>query len=108
MQSVLASANTNLNLVNPINVTRLAYERHRLCCAPFGGPIAAMRDDSKMVVVAAGASTRPVVRLFSAAGAELGSFLWERGPIAGWGWSDQQVGVWLEPDGVGLPGVCVQ
>jgi hypothetical protein len=80
-----------------------------IAAAPFGGPIAMVRDERVMVPVVGAGPTRPVVRIFSAAGAELGSFLWERGRLAGWGWSDAQELVLVEPTGkvgalgVGLP-----
>lgn len=48
-----------------------------------------MRDERQMVVVKAGAA-RPVVRIFSASGQQLGSFLWEdtaRGKLVAWGWA---------------------
>jgi hypothetical protein len=31
---------------------------------------------------------RPVVRMFSASGAELGSFVWDGARLAGWAWTD--------------------
>lgn len=62
----------------------------RLCAAPFGGPMAIMRDEAALVVVRSGAPSggRPVVRIFSAAGTLLGSLLWDGGRLAGWGWSN--------------------
>lgn len=71
----------------------------RLACAPFGGPIATVRDERAMVAVRGPGPTRPVVRLFSGSGAEGGSFLWQRGRLAGWGWSDALELVMVEPSG---------
>jgi hypothetical protein len=49
-----------------------------------------MRDESALTVVRSGApGGRPVVRIFSCAGQLLGSFLWEGGKLAGWGWSSE-------------------
>eukprot|EP00798_Chlamydomonas_sp_ICE-L_P031781 gene31781-6977_t len=59
----------------------------RVCCAAYGGPIATVRDESKAVVITSSSSMRPLIRIFSAAGIELGSVLWERGRILDWGWS---------------------
>ena len=59
----------------------------RVCCAPFGGPIAVVRDERQMVVVAAGGSVRPVIRTFASSGRPLGSHVWDKGRIVGWGWS---------------------
>ncbi|WIA22377.1 hypothetical protein OEZ85_004684 [Tetradesmus obliquus] len=62
----------------------------RVAAAPFGGPLALMRDESALTVVRSGApGGRPVVRIFSCAGQLLGSFLWEGGKLAGWGWSSE-------------------
>lgn len=70
-----------------------------MCCAPFGGPIATIRDETALVVVRGAGPTRPVVRLFSSSGVETGSFLWEKGRLAGWGWSDAWELVLVEPTG---------
>ena len=48
-----------------------------------------VRDDRKLVVVQ-GAATKPVVRVFTAAGRALAAFVWDRGRIAGMGWSSQE------------------
>jgi len=71
----------------------------RVCAAPFGGPVATVRDERAMVAVRGAGPTRPVVRLFNAAGVEAGSFLWDKGRLAGWGWSDAQELVLVEPTG---------
>ncbi|GFH24548.1 uncharacterized protein HaLaN_22365, partial [Haematococcus lacustris] len=39
----------------------------RVCMAPFGGPIATMRDEQAMVMVTSSQSVQPVVRIFTAA-----------------------------------------
>ncbi|KIY95564.1 Vacuolar protein sorting-associated protein 16 [Monoraphidium neglectum] len=52
-----------------------------------------------MVAVRGAGLGRPVVRLFSAAGVETGSFLWEKGGMAGWGWSAEQELVIVEATG---------
>lgn len=48
-----------------------------------------VRDDRKLVVVQ-GAMTKPVVRIFTAAGEALAAFVWDHGRIAGMGWSNQE------------------
>ncbi|KAI8468744.1 MAG: vacuolar protein sorting-associated protein 16 [Monoraphidium minutum] len=79
--------------------TDMDLESKRLCCAPFGGPIASIRDERAMVAVTGAGPAAPVVRLFGGAGSEAGSFLWERGRLAGWGWSGEQELVLVEPCG---------
>ena len=61
----------------------------RVVCARYGGPIAMVRDDRKLVVIQ-GATTKPVVRIFTAAGEALAAFMWDHGRIAGMGWSNQE------------------
>ena len=61
----------------------------RVACARYGGPVAMVRDDRKLVVVQ-GATTKPVVRIFTAAGEALAAFVWDHGRIACMGWSNQE------------------
>ena len=60
-----------------------------MACARYGGPIAMVRDDRKLVVIQ-GATTKPVVRIFTAAGQALAAFMWDHGRIVGMGWSNQE------------------
>jgi hypothetical protein len=81
----------------------------RLFAAPFGGPIAVVRDESRLVAVrpggaaggggAAGAGSGLVVRIFSAAGREQGSFVWDGGRVATMGWTRQQELLLLDEGG---------
>lgn len=48
--------------------------------------MALVRDERQMVVVTAG-SIRPVIRIFTASGHQLGSYLWDKGRLVAWGWS---------------------
>ena len=48
-----------------------------------------VRDDRKLVVIQ-GAATKPVVRVFTAAGQALAAFMWDRGRVVGMGWSNQE------------------
>lgn len=59
---------------------------YRVTCAQYGGPIAVVRDDRKVVIVRGGI-TKPVIRTFTASGSELGSFLWEGGRIVAMTWT---------------------
>ena len=61
----------------------------RVACARYGGPIAMVRDDRKLVVIQ-GATTKPVVRIFTAAGEALAAFMWDHSRIVGMGWSNQE------------------
>lgn len=58
--------------------------------APAGGPVAALRDDSKLVLYV-GAAAQPDIQLYSAAGGPLGRVLWEpRARVAAAGWTSQE------------------
>lgn len=61
----------------------------RVACARYGGPIAMVRDDRKLVVVSGGI-TKPVVRIFTAAGETLAAFVWDHGRVAGLGWTNEE------------------
>lgn len=62
----------------------------RVAAAPFGGPVAVVRDEQSLVVIRSGATGgRPLVRIFSASGQLQGSFLWEGARLLAWGWSNE-------------------
>ncbi|KAK9907253.1 hypothetical protein WJX75_000093 [Coccomyxa subellipsoidea] len=64
-------------------------DQMRVACARYGGPIAMVRDDRKLVVVSGGI-TKPVVRIFTAAGETLAAFVWDHGRVAGLGWTNEE------------------
>ena len=70
----------------------------RVVCAPYGGPIAVVRDDRKIVLVTGGA-IQPQIRTFTAAGAALGAIPWNHGRIAGLGWTNEEDLMILETSG---------
>lgn len=72
---------------------------YRVAAAPYGGPLATVRDERLVLQLGAGASLRPVIRTFTASGAELGSMVWERGHIVEWGWSERLELVIVEANG---------
>jgi len=43
--------------------------RRRVACAPFGGPIATVRDETKPVPLGSTSTAAPTVRTYTAAGA---------------------------------------
>ena len=64
----------------------------RVACAPYGGPVAIVRDDRKIIKNAAGQLRSGTVQIFDAAGAPLGKFLWDRPTrLVAFGWTDQEV-----------------
>ncbi|KAG2491741.1 hypothetical protein HYH03_009904 [Edaphochlamys debaryana] len=91
-------------------------EDKRVAIAPFGGPIAAVRDERRIVRLSLGASSggpgggggagaagagglRPVLRTFTAAGAPLGAAVWEGGRLVELGWSEEVQLITVEANG---------
>lgn len=68
---------------------RMDLSRHRVACAPFGGPVAAIRDDSKIVQLLAESARRKLL-IFSSSAQPLASYLWDRpgGRLVGMAWDD--------------------
>jgi hypothetical protein len=65
--------------------------RHKVACARFGGPIAIIRDESKMVQLRA-ESARAKLLIFSSSGKLLSSVAWDRpgGRLISMGWTDEE------------------
>lgn len=69
----------------------------RLACAPFGGPVAVVRDDRKILRNTAGLRSG-AVQIFSAAGAALGKFVWDRpSRLVAFSWTDEEVRTEVHP-----------
>nr|CAD1823793.1 unnamed protein product [Ananas comosus var. bracteatus] len=79
---------------------RMDLARHRVACAPFGGPVAAIRDDSKIVQLFAESARRKLL-IFSSSGHPLASAAWDRpgGRLVGMAWSDDLLLHCLVQDG---------
>ena len=76
--------------------------RCRVACAPYGGPVALVRDDRKIVPVTGGA-TKPVITTYTAAGVRLGAFVWERSRIMGLAWTSEEDLMLLAQSGEARP-----
>lgn len=61
----------------------------RVACARYGGPIATIRDDRKMVLVSGGI-TQPLVKIYNSAGTQLAVFIWDKGRIEAMGWTSAE------------------
>ncbi|XP_072968310.1 protein VACUOLELESS1 isoform X2 [Typha angustifolia] len=79
---------------------RMDISRHRVACAPFGGPIAAIRDDSKIVQLYAESARRKLL-IFNSAGVPISSTAWDRpgGRLVGMAWIDDLLLVCVVQDG---------
>ncbi|SPP80809.1 vacuolar protein sorting-associated protein 16 homolog [Drosophila guanche] len=66
----------------------LDLEYMQVAAAPYGGPLAAIRDPTKLVPVKG--TARPMVRIFDTTGKETGHILWNHGKLIAMGWSDTE------------------
>ncbi|KAL2918872.1 Vacuolar protein sorting-associated protein 16 [Polyrhizophydium stewartii] len=64
--------------------TKMDLSRLTVAAAPFGGPIAAMRNDRKMI---AAPTAKPVMHIFTSSGKLLSQFQWDKGRIVAMGWT---------------------
>ncbi|CAN1255451.1 Protein VACUOLELESS1 [Linum perenne] len=74
--------------------------RNKVACAPFGGPIAVIRDDSKIVQLYSESALRKL-RIFNSAGVLLSETVWKHpgGRLIGMSWTDDQTLVCIVQDG---------
>uniref|UniRef100_A0A1J3HQF2 Protein VACUOLELESS1 n=1 Tax=Noccaea caerulescens TaxID=107243 RepID=A0A1J3HQF2_NOCCA len=74
--------------------------RNKVACASFGGPIAVIRDDSKIVQLYAESALRKL-RIFNSAGVLLSETIWKHpgGRLIGMSWSDDQTLISIVQDG---------
>lgn len=79
---------------------KMDLTRHKVACARFGGPIAVIRDDSKIVQLYA-ESARRKLQIFNSAGVLLASTVWDRpgGRLIGLGWNDEETLICIVQDG---------
>lgn len=74
--------------------------RNKVACAPFGGPIAIIRDDSKIVQLYAESALRKL-RIYNSAGLHLSDTVWKHpgGRLVGMSWTEDQTLVCIVQDG---------
>ncbi|KAI3971867.1 hypothetical protein MKW92_052396 [Papaver armeniacum] len=74
--------------------------RNKIACAPFGGPIAVIRDDAKIVQLLAESALRKL-NIYNSAGILLSSTRWDRpgGRLIGMSWTDDQTLICVVQDG---------
>ncbi|XP_030369960.1 vacuolar protein sorting-associated protein 16 homolog [Scaptodrosophila lebanonensis] len=66
----------------------LDLEYMQVVVAPYGGPLAAIRDRTKVGPVKG--SAKPIIRILDTTGQELGKILWNHGNLVAMGWSDTE------------------
>ncbi|CAN4104407.1 unnamed protein product [Withania somnifera] len=74
--------------------------RNKVACAPFGGPIAVIRDDAKIVQLYAESALRKL-RIFNSAGVQISETVWKNpgGRLIGMSWTDDQTLICITQDG---------
>ncbi|XP_065851815.1 protein VACUOLELESS1 [Euphorbia lathyris] len=74
--------------------------RYKVACAPFGGPIAVIRDDSKIVQLYAESALRKL-RIFNSAGVLISETVWKHpgGRLIGMSWTEDQTLICIVQDG---------
>ncbi|XP_030959748.1 protein VACUOLELESS1 [Quercus lobata] len=87
-------------LYHPMQWRHIDLSRNKVACAPFGGPIALIRDDSKIVQLYSESALRKL-RLFNSAGVPLSDVVWKNtgGRLIGLSWSDDHTLVCIVQDG---------
>ncbi|KAL2623066.1 hypothetical protein R1flu_003271 [Riccia fluitans] len=74
--------------------------RHKVACSNFGGPIAIIRDDSKIVQLRS-ESARAKLMIYTSSGVLIKSYIWDRpgGRLVNLGWTADEVLLVLMQDG---------
>ncbi|KAH6780752.1 vacuoleless1 [Perilla frutescens var. hirtella] len=74
--------------------------RNKIACAPFGGPIAVIRDDAKIVQLYAESALRKL-RIFTSSGRLISDTIWRNpgGRLVGISWTDDLTLVCITQDG---------
>mmetsp|Transcript_15400 Transcript_15400/g.23213 ORF Transcript_15400/g.23213 Transcript_15400/m.23213 type:complete len:848 (-) Transcript_15400:170-2713(-) len=76
-------------------------EDFQMCGAPFGGPLAMIRDEKKFVALS-GETAKSKLRIFTSAGRKLAEIDWNDRRVVGMGWSDHEQLVIVLEDGNAL------
>ncbi|KAB1223106.1 Protein VACUOLELESS1 [Morella rubra] len=87
-------------LYRPMRWKHIDLSRNKVACAPFGGPIALIRDDSKIVQLYAESALRKL-RIFNSAGDPIADTVWKNpgGRLIGLSWTEDQTLVCIVQDG---------
>ncbi|KAI8834303.1 Vps16, N-terminal region-domain-containing protein [Chytridium lagenaria] len=89
--------------------TGIDLSKSRVACAPYGGPIAVVRDENKLLNLHQNFSARPIIQVFSCAGRLLEQYPVDDGKLVGMGWNSSENLVCVMENGLvvmyGLSGV---
>ncbi|OMO95888.1 hypothetical protein CCACVL1_05201 [Corchorus capsularis] len=84
----------------PMRWKNMDLSRNKVACAPFGGPIAVIRDDSKIVQLYSESALRKL-RIFTSSGVLIADTVWKHpgGRLIGMSWTEDQTLVCIVQDG---------
>ncbi|PNY28754.1 vacuolar protein sorting-associated protein 16, partial [Tolypocladium capitatum] len=77
----------------------LDLDNHIIAGASYAGALALWRDDTKLLAHQPGRLSKPAIHIYSLAGKELRSIPWDKGVIAGLGWSEDESLLVVTADG---------
>eukprot|EP00162_Nutomonas_longa_P012729 comp21234_c0_seq1/m.45320 comp21234_c0_seq1/g.45320 ORF comp21234_c0_seq1/g.45320 comp21234_c0_seq1/m.45320 type:complete len:848 (+) comp21234_c0_seq1:3-2546(+) len=70
---------------------------YMVCAAPWGGPVAMVRDDKQVLLLTQ--EVRPIVRIYTSAGALISEVVWDKRKLVKMGWSNEEQLVCVLEDG---------
>ncbi|MBA0549106.1 hypothetical protein Golob_020161, partial [Gossypium lobatum] len=84
----------------PLRWKNIDLSRNKVACAPFGGPIAVIRDDSKIVQLYSESALRKL-RIFTSSGVLISDTVWKNpgGRLIGMSWTEDQTLICIVQDG---------
>ncbi|XP_022759131.1 protein VACUOLELESS1-like isoform X2 [Durio zibethinus] len=84
----------------PMRWKHVDLSRNKVACAPFGGPIAVIRDDSKIVQLYSESALRKL-RIFASSGVLISDTVWKHpgGRLIGMSWTEDQTLICIVQDG---------
>jgi len=77
----------------------IELDKYVVAGAPYGGPIALVPDERKVLLLGERASATPKLRVFTAAGSLISSFTWPHHGLVAMGWSSKETLVCMLNDG---------
>ncbi|KAK5823097.1 hypothetical protein F5H01DRAFT_129983 [Linnemannia elongata] len=64
--------------------------KYMLAAAPFGGPLALVRDDRKVLLLQKQQPIKPSIYLYTSSGKLMETIQWDKGHIVGMGWTENE------------------
>ncbi|KAK2169318.1 hypothetical protein LSH36_11g09017 [Paralvinella palmiformis] len=75
---------------------KVNLQKCMIAAAPYGGPVAMMRDDRKLQKMT---TVPPIVYIYSSAGKEISAFKWNSGHVLQMGWSNTEHLLFVQDNG---------